>query len=139
MCDALADAQGVESKERKDRRPGRLLPSVSLVPHILECLDRTEEGLEEDDVVLLVVLVVFLLTMLSDLHKRDGVKLRPEAPVSGPLIGLYAIAWCAKYELPSDEPDEKVDRLDQCEWVASTTREGDRGRDSLLLYLALGD
>jgi hypothetical protein len=112
LSDASEDARGAESRERKDRRPGRLLPSVSLVPHILECFDRAEEALE-DDVVLLVVLVVFLLTILSDLHSMEGVKLRPDEPVSGPLIELYAIAWCAKYELPSDEPDEKVGRLDR--------------------------
>jgi hypothetical protein len=109
---------------------------VSLVPHILECFDLAEDGLE-DDVVLPVVLKVFLLTMLSDLNNRDGVKLRPDEPVSGPLLELYAIECCAKYELPSVEPDEKVGRLDRREKVESTT-EGDRGLDSLLLYLELG-
>ena len=130
------DARGAESRERKDRRPGRLLPSVSLVPRILECLDLAEETLEEEDVVLLVALKVFLLTMLSDPNKREGVKLRPDEPVSGPLMELYAIACCAKYELPSDEPDEKVGRLDRRE-LAESTMEGDRGLDSLLLYLEL--
>lgn len=96
LCDVLADTRGAESRERKDWRPRRLLRSVSLVPHILECFDRTEEALEEDDVVLLVVLVVFLLTILSDLHKREGVKLRPDEPVSGPWIELNAIACCAE-------------------------------------------
>lgn len=129
--------RGAESKERKDRRPDRLLPSVSLVPHILEYFDRAEEALEVDDIELLVVLKVFLLTILSDRHKREGVKLRPDEPVSGPLIELHAIACCAKYELPSDESDEKVGRLDRREWVESTT-EGDRGLDSLLLYLEFG-
>lgn len=115
MCNVSADARGAEPRERKDWRPGRLLPSVSLVPHMLECFDRPEEGLEEDDVVLLVALLVLLLTILSDLHKREGVKLRPDEPVSGPLTKLNAITCCAEYELPSDEPDERVDGLDQCE------------------------
>jgi len=90
LSDVSEDERGAESRERKDRRPERLLP-VSLVPHMLECFDRAEEALEEDDVVLLVVLMVFLLTILSDLHKREGVKLKPDEPVGGPLIELYSI------------------------------------------------
>lgn len=113
--DVSEDIRGAESRERKDRRPERLLPSVSLVPHILECFDRIEEGLEEEVEVLLVFLKAFLLTILSGLHKREGVKLRFDELVSGPVIELYAIACCAKYELASDEPDEMVGRLDRRE------------------------